>query len=353
MSGIIGQYPHLDTDRFLQLSAPLVDVRSSVEFNRGHIPRACNLPLFDDDQRAEIGITYKKLGHEHAILRGLELIGPRLAPIAKQLQDMAGTGSGVIGLYCWRGGMRSGSVAWLAGLVGLRPSVLQGGYKQYRHWVLRQFSRSWPLYLIGGRTGTGKTDLLHVLASRGVDTLDLEALANHRGSSFGGLGLPAQPTSEHYENRLAEVLDEYRHNGSKAIWLEAESTQIGRCRIPQELFLQMSLASVLEIYRTEEERITRLISIYSNYGGDALLKATQRISRRLGPQRTAQTAKAIERGDWELACQTLLNYYDRCYDRELRLRHAPERMSIDLTGLSDEDAATMLLDMGLIRDALL
>ena len=126
MSGV-GQHPCLDADQFLHLSAPLVDVRSPAEFKRGHIPRACNLPLFDDGQRAQVGIAYKKLGREQAILCGLELAGPHLPNIAKQLREIACTGSGDVGLYCWRGGMRSGSVAWLAGLVGLRPVLLQGG----------------------------------------------------------------------------------------------------------------------------------------------------------------------------------------------------------------------------------
>ncbi|MFN7899561.1 MAG: tRNA 2-selenouridine(34) synthase MnmH, partial [Synechococcaceae cyanobacterium] len=197
----------LPCDAFLAIDGPLLDVRSPAEFAQGHIPGAINLPVFDDAERAEIGTLYKQQGREAAVLRGLALVGPRLESLAACLAERAAASPGQpLRLQCWRGGMRSDSVAWLAGRLGLATLVLQGGYKAYRQWVLAQFERAWPLRLLGGRTGTGKTALLLALRQRGVAVLDLEGLAHHRGSSFGGLGLPPQPSSEHYENRLATGL---------------------------------------------------------------------------------------------------------------------------------------------------
>ena len=326
-------------------SGPLIDVRSPSEFARGHWPGARNLPLFNDDERASVGTAYKRQGRRRAVQLGLEITGPKLADLATKLESVAGGAPPRI--YCWRGGMRSASIAWLAEQIDLKPLLLKGGYKRYRHWVLEQFSRPWPLRLLGGRTGTGKTDLLLALEQRGVAMVDLEGLAHHRGSSFGGLGLPQQPSTEHYENKLAECLDRHRRSQARSIWLEAESVQVGRCRIPAGLFQQMQQAPVLEIQRTLEERVNQLVEVYGSQGQEALSEATQRISRRLGPQRTAMALKAIEAEDWGNACRATLDYYDRCYDHELE--RSPQRRSIDISGLSPSAAADHLIQNGYVE----
>ena len=323
----------------------LVDVRSPGEFQQGHWPGAINIPLFSDEQRSEVGTLYKQEGRQHAIQRGLKIVGPAMANLAETLQQ-AGGASQTLRIYCWRGGMRSNSMAWLADLVGQTTHVLEGGYKSYRRWVLDQFSLPWPLKLLGGRTGSGKTDLLLSLTAHNVAVVDLEGLAHHRGSSFGGLGLPEQPSTEHYENRIAEVLDGHRSQQASEIWLEAESAQVGRCRIPRALFLQMQSADVLEIRRSANERVEQLVAVYGHQGGDALAEATQRISRRLGPQRTLQALEAIKRSDWHEACRAMLDYYDRCYDQELA--RAPERHSVDLAGEDSYSAARRLVEEGLM-----
>ena len=321
----------------------IIDVRSPSEYARGHWPGAVNLPLFSDQERADVGTTYKKRGRRDAIHLGLSLTGRKLTSLAEQLEALRDQGPPRI--YCWRGGMRSASMAWLADLLDLSPLLLSGGYKRYRHWVLERFSKAWPLRLMGGRTGTGKTDLLLGLRARGVAVVDLEGLANHRGSSFGGLGLPPQPTTEHYENLLAEELDHWHRNGAEAIWLEAESIQVGCCRIPAELFHQMQQAPVLEIQRGADERVQQLVGVYGRQGQQALADATARISRRLGPQRTDQALKAIEAEDWTTACEAMLDYYDRCYDRELK--RSPERISLDISGLDADQAAQRMLELNL------
>lgn len=322
----------------------VVDVRTPAEFRQGHWPGAVNVPLFSDEQRHEVGLTYKQQGRLQAIELGLKLCGPSLSRLYVSLKEAAGGPSKPLRLYCWRGGMRSNSMAWLAGLVDHPTSVLEGGYKRYRRWVLECFERTWPLRVLGGRTGTGKTDLLLELERQGVGIVDLEGLAHHRGSSFGHLGLPEQPSSEHYENKLAEQLDALHIRGADEIWLEAESIQVGRCRIPKGLFSQMQAAPVLEIRRSDRERVDRLVDVYSCHGQSHLRAATERISRRLGPQRTRQALEAIDAENWALACKAMLDYYDSCYDRELQ--RASARATVDLECVSTLDSARLLLESG-------
>ncbi|MEB3158067.1 MAG: tRNA 2-selenouridine(34) synthase MnmH [Synechococcus sp.] len=345
MSGM-GASTTTDFHTFRKAQGPLVDVRSPGEFRQAHWPGAINVPLFSDEQRAEVGTTYKQKGRNQAVELGLELVGPALASLARSLKEAA-QDSAALRIYCWRGGMRSNSMAWLAAQMDLQTLVLEGGYKTYRHWVLDQFGSPWPVKLLGGRTGSGKTDLLLALAQRRVAVIDLEGLAHHRGSSFGGLGLPEQPSTEHYENRLAEALTAHQQSGATEIWLEAESAQVGRCRIPRELFLQMQAADVLEVRRTADERVKHLVTVYGHQGGDALAAATERISRRLGPQRTQQALDAIATEDWATACKAMLDYYDRCYDHELA--QSETRHSVDISGLGPDQAAERLIDEGLVQ----
>ncbi|MCT0226255.1 tRNA 2-selenouridine(34) synthase MnmH [Synechococcus sp. CS-1328] len=336
----------LPVSAFLAASGPVVDVRSPGEFRQGHIPGACSLPLFSDEERAEIGTLYKQEGRPSAVRRGLELVGPRLVDLGDRLSELASadcSGAGQVSdlrLHCWRGGMRSASVAWLASTLDLPVVLLEGGYKAFRRWVLQSFEQPWPLQLLGGRTGCGKTDLLEAMAARGLAVIDLEGLAHHRGSSFGGLGQPEQPSSEHFENRLALALLHQRN--ANAIWVEAESAQVGRCRIPRAFWQQMVQAPVLEIQRSEPERIERLVAVYGRQDPDGLRQATERIARRLGPQRTDTALKAIAAQNWASACKAMLDYYDRCYDHELDRHPAPSLGRLDLSGLSDTAAAIRL-----------
>lgn len=369
--------PPRAVEAFLAAEGPLIDLRSPAEFAQGHIPGATNLPLFDNDERAEIGTLYKQQGRQAAVLRGLALVGPRMELLAGALVAAAagtqapgiptppspggGPGQGAaepllrkptgsseipqpLRLHCWRGGMRSGSVAWLARQLDLPVLLLEGGYKAYRRWVLELFERPWPLRLLGGRTGCGKTDLLLALRQRGVAVLDLEGRAHHRGSSFGALGLPPQPSSEHYDNLLAADLAALED--ADEIWLEAESSQVGRCRIPAGLWRQMQAAPALDIQRPLEQRVTQLVAIYGQQEPAGLAEATRRIARRLGPQRTALALEAIAAADWACACRQMLDYYDRCYDHDLS-SHAVQ--AVDLGELPPAEAARLLLERGLVR----
>ena len=354
MSGT-GIQSYLSVERFRQVDGPVIDVRSPSEFKQGHLPEAFNLPLFSDDERAYVGKTYKQHGRDKAISLGMKIIGPKLLNLTSELQGLnmehgkvnkGQNNKAFLKVYCWRGGMRSASFSWLAKLLDLNPLMLKGGYKAYRKWVLQQFEREWPFRLLAGRTGTGKTDLLIALEKKKISTIDLEGLANHRGSSFGGLGLALQPSTEHYENLIAEKLNLFHGNLSNGIWVEAESANLGCCRIPNGIFKQMRKAPVIEICRSKKERVSQLVKVYAHQDKEALKEATLRIQRRLGPQRTSRALKAIENEQWEQACESMLDYYDRCYEYELA--KAPTKETIDISGLDPNSAATKLLSKGLI-----
>ena len=170
------------SEHFLK-DRPVIDVRSPIEFDHGRIPHAINLPLFTDEERRIVGTCYKKSGKRPAIEKGLELIAfPR---ILQEIRNLKLPPS--ITLYCARGGMRSASMAWLLELLGYEVLTIDGGYKSFRKWVHEQFFCSYNLRVLGGETGSGKTKLLQCLESVGEKIIDLEGLAHHRGSVFGGL----------------------------------------------------------------------------------------------------------------------------------------------------------------------
>lgn len=332
----------LAIDTFMASPGALVDVRSPSEFAKAHWPGAVNLPLFDDEGRAEVGTLYKQQGRQNAIHRGLELVGPQLAAMGQSLQQLADQNQDKLRIYCWRGGMRSASVAWLASTLDLEVVVLDGGYKSFRRWVLNQFERPWPIQLLGGGTGSGKTDVLQAIAQQGGAMVDLEGLAHHRGSSFGGLGQPEQPSTEMFENKLAQALA--ANAGQAPLWLEAESVQIGRCRLPNGLWQQMQQAPVVVLHRPQQERIDSLVSLYGAEAHDGLLEATVRLQRRLGPQRTQQATEHIRAGDLSSACAVILDYYDRCYSHELT-RRSTAITTLQVDGLGAAAVAQQLLQL--------
>ncbi len=353
MSGM-GKSTVFTIEQFRNLNGPLIDIRSPKEFNQGHWPGAINLPLFTNNERAAVGIAYKKNGRLQAIRLGLQLVNPKLKGLKEALIGLSKESlakskkinKNHLKIYCWRGGMRSASVGWLANILELNPIILSGGYKSYRRWALQQLEKDWPLRIIGGQTGTGKTDILIALSKRNIPVIDLEGLANHRGSSFGALGLPEQPSTEYYENLIAEKLESFKHNCSRGIWLEGESSNLGCCRIPHNFYNQMKTAPVIEITRSINERINQLVKVYANHKQEDLEQATLRISRRLGPQRTTKALEAIKEKRWSEACIEMLDYYDRCYEYELK--KVSKRNIIDVTGISPVTAAERLLQQGLI-----
>ncbi|MBN8638517.1 MAG: tRNA 2-selenouridine(34) synthase MnmH, partial [Anaerolineae bacterium] len=243
-----------------------------------------SFPLFSDTERAEVGICYKQQGRDQAVELGFALAGPKFANFIAQAKQLAPQRQ--LRLHCWRGGMRSAAVAWVLQMAGFEVLLLTGGYKAFRRWAHQQFALPQPMLILGGMTGTGKTDILQALAGLGAQVIDLEGLASHRGSSFGALGLPPQPGNEQFENLLA--LAWAKLDPALPVWLEAESRRIGLCRIPDPIFAQMEQAQVIEISRTRSERLDYLVEIYGRADRSALIEATERIRKRLGGLRTQQ-----------------------------------------------------------------
>lgn len=311
--------PSLSVPEFLASPGPIVDVRSPAEFEQARIPGAVNVPLFSDAERAQVGTCYKQQGRDAAVELGLTFVGPKMAAMVRQTKDLAGDRR--VRVHCWRGGMRSASVAWLLDTAGFQVNTLVGGYKAFRRWCLAQFEQPKPIAILGGMTGTGKTDILHALAELGDPVLDLEGLANHRGSSYGGLTQPPQPSTEQFENAIA--LQWHQFDPQRLIWIEGESRCIGTCRIPEALFAQMMSAPVVQVKRSRSERIAYLVEIYGLARRDGLIQATERIRKRLGGDRTQTAVRAIQQGDLASAANIILDYYDKTYTYDLERRESP------------------------------
>jgi tRNA 2-selenouridine synthase len=314
-------------------------VRSPGEYRQAHIPGAINLPLFSDQERAEVGTCYKQQGLQPALLLGLERVGPKLHTLVTSVQDHLS--SGRVRVYCWRGGMRSQSVAHLLRLAGFEPAPLGGGYKQFRRWVLNRLEQPLNLRVIGGFTGSGKSNILRELANLGEATLDLERLARHRGSAFGAVGLEeAQPSQESFENQIAWALSGLQ---GRPIWVEDESRLIGMCRVPTRLYEQMGHAPLFQIHRSREERKRLLLEEYQHATLSELIAGTEKIRRRLGGQRTQEVISRLEAKD-STAIELLLDYYDRAYAYSLEKRGGP-CSNLSLSGADSIEWAKALAEM--------
>ena len=330
----------LAIDDFLAATGPILDVRSPGEYEQGHIPGAISFPLFSNEERAQVGTCYKQKSREDAVELGFEIAGPKFVEFIRWAKEIAPDKA--VRVHCWRGGMRSGAIAWVLKLAGFKTVTLAGGYKAFRQWVRRTVATPKKIVLLGGMTGTAKTDILHALAARGAQVLDLEGHANHRGSSFGAVCLPPQPSTEHFENLVA--MDWTRFAADRPVWVEAESRRVGPCRVPVELFEQMEAAFALEIVRPVAERLALLVDIYGQADRGELVAATERIRKRLGGQRTQEAIALIEAGDLTDAFAILLTYYDSAYryGLEQRDKAVPE---VDVTGLDPVRAAEKLIQV--------
>lgn len=308
----------LEAAEFLEASkqTPIIDVRSPAEFEKGHIPGAVNIPLFNNEERAEVGTIYKKSGRQAAVFRGLEIEGPKMTDQMKKA--LATARQGRVLLHCWRGGMRSESMAWLFKQGGLQTGILSGGYKAYRQYIRRYFSRDLPLVVLGGMTGSGKTGILHHLHECGEQVIDLEGIAHHKGSAFGDTGQLPQPTNEQFENNLAaEWLKMKPH---RLLWLEDESRSIGNVILPAPVFSRISRAPVIFIELSRGERIKRLVKEYARFPKDILEDAIHRIRKRLGGKNEQEALNCLAGGDFERVAEIVLRYYDKAYMEGLQRR---------------------------------
>jgi tRNA 2-selenouridine synthase len=314
-----------EINRFLELSQemPLLDVRSPGEFRKGHIPGAVSFPLFSDEERAVIGTLYKQEGKKVALKKGLDTVGPRMTSYIERAENL---GSSHLAMYCWRGGMRSGSLAWLLDKAGYRMHLLEGGYKAYRTQMLLFFDQPLPLFVLTGYTGSKKTLFLKMLEQYGEQVIDLEALACHQGSSFGNRKTTGQPTSEHFQNMVFEASRSF--NLAKPVWIEDECLRIGQVTLLDSLFRRMSRSPHIFLEIDKDERIEFLLEEYGTLPVEKLIEATLSISKKLGTERTRLTVEFLKNGRLREAADILLTYYDRYYDKSIDKKKSVIRQKI-------------------------
>ncbi len=307
---------------------PIIDVRSPAEYEHAHIPGAFNLPLFENEERVVIGTYYKQRGKIPAVQKGLEFVGPKLKDFTKFAQKL---NSKQILIHCWRGGMRSSAMAWLLETIELECYLLKGGYKSYRNYVLETFSLEYKILLLGGPTGAGKTEILQKLREAGEQVIDLEALANHKGSAFGALGQEKQPGSEEFENNLSKELRKL--DPEKIIWMEDESRNIGRIPLPQALWEQMRKSPLIMINTSYSARLERLIRDYTNFPTEEIVGSIMKLEKRLGFDNCKFAIEMCNNNDLSGAAKLCLDYYDKAYMYQLHSRFGMNLEGVEVINL--------------------
>lgn len=334
-------------EEFLELAghSPVLDVRSPSEYTHAHIPGAYSLPLFTDEERKAIGTAYKQESRQIAIKIGLDSFGPKMRGIVEHVERLLRDKKykeypSTVLVHCWRGGMRSDAVAWLLDLYGFKVYQLDGGYKSYRHWVIAHWQQQSSFNILDGYTGAGKTLVLHELEKLGAPVLDLEAIAAHKGSAFGGLDKIKQPTQEMFENLLATRIAALRRQyGDEPIWIENESQRIGDVNIPIDLYRYWSSGQLLTVFLDVpfEERLEAIATGYGHHTTESLINAIVRIKKRLGPLETKTAIAHLVEGDIKASFHILLHYYDKHYQT------ATIQTQIAASGLSPAEIAHQIL----------
>lgn len=302
----------------LRKDLPVIDVRSEGEYGEGHIMGAINIPILNNAERKVVGTDYKYEGQQSAIMTGFRLIGPRLSEIIEHTEKIS-AGREIL-VHCWRGGMRSNYFCQFVEMAHIRSHSLKGGYKSYRQKALESFQSPLKLTVIGGSTGSGKSEILRALKARGEQVIDLESLANHKGSVFGGLMMPRQPTTEQFQNDLFEAI--LTLDPDRRVWIEDESLSIGRIFLPRDFWQQMCSSPVMEIEVSRERRVERLVDEYGAADRGEFLAAMEKITKRLGGQHFKSAKEKLMEGDMKSVIEILLTYYDRAYGYGLEKKAA-------------------------------
>jgi tRNA 2-selenouridine synthase len=349
----------IDVEDFLSLGFqyPVIDVRSEGEFAHAHIPGAISMPLFNNDERKIVGTAYKQQSKQQAIKIGLAIFGKKMVDIVEFVEKLfenkePGTGAKTVVVHCWRGGMRSGGVSWLLDMYGFKVYTIMGGYKAFRQWGIRQFEKDYSINILGGYTGSGKTFVLEQIRKQNRVVIDLEDIAKHKGSAFGNIGMPQQPSQEMFENLLAldlrkaqqkvdrcKLTDDSRDDvdrgsmtddggklssvvtqQSSCIWVEDESQRIGLVNIPMPLFKKMRNKPVYFLDIPFEERLQHIVSGYGKGDKQELASAIIRIQKRLGGLETKTAINYLIEDNLVESFRILLKYYDKQYLKGLHSR---------------------------------
>jgi tRNA 2-selenouridine synthase len=322
----------------LESIKPIIDVRTPAEFAQGHIPNAQNIPLFTNEERHEVGLCYKQKGKDAAVKLGLKYVGPKLELFVESAEHFSQNKQAII--HCWRGGMRSQSMAWLLKTSGFETQIIEGGYKAFRNVVLNQFKEPHSLISLGGYTGSGKTEILHALRGLGEPIIDLEGIANHKGSAFGIMG--DQPSSEHFENTVATELIGHKNQGP--IWIEDESRNIGKVYLNNDLKNLMNASPLVVIDKPNDLRIEGLCEDYGKVPIASLTEDFKKIEKRLGGQHVKAAIKYLENDDLASACAIALHYYDKSYEHALQRSSRDPHLTLSIGHLSNMEVAKQLIE---------
>jgi len=300
---------------FMKLSKKfaLIDIRSPKEFMDGHIIGAKNIPLFSNTERTIIGKIYKQDGRKNAIKEGIKIVSPHAATFIDKIEKVADNKTVI--LYCARGGMRSKSVSMLLDIFQYTVYLLEGGFKAFKNYLRAAAKEKKNIILLGGKTGSQKTKFLQELKKQGEQVLDLEKLANHKGSVFGALGEAEQPTQQQF---IINTLTAFITNSSeKRIWIEQEAHKIGNLFIPQEIWQQMVNSPIIYLEIELSKRIENLIKDYGSFNKNLLKDCIKRLESKIGSERTKKINHHIEMNNQKEVVKLLLEHYDKFYNRTI------------------------------------
>jgi len=313
----------------LRNELPVVDVRSPLEFQEGHIRGAINIPLLNNEERISVGTDYKRKGQTEAIKTGFRLVGPRLEEIISEAERVSG-GKELL-VQCWRGGMRSNNFCQFISMAGIKSRALRGGYKAYRQFALETFKKPLTIILLTGYTGSGKSEILRALQEQGEQILDLEKLAHHKGSAFGGLLMPPQPTTEQFQNELFEEI--LKVDLSRRIWVEDESIAIGKIFLPTDFWVTMCRGALVKMDVAKDIRVRRLVNEYGPSDPDEFLQIMGKVVKKLGGQHFNAAKEKLWQGDMASTIEILLTYYDKAYLSSIEKRKSRILFSLPWDGM--------------------
>ena len=318
----------------------IIDVRSPAEFADDHIPGAINLPVLDDQQRAEIGTIYKQINPFTAKRAGAALVAQNIAAhLQTALQDKARDWRPLV--YCWRGGQRSGAMAQIFSNIGWHSSVIDGGYKSYRRYVLDcldHFPEQLSLMIVSGQTGTAKTHILQAASAKGAQIIDLEKLACHRGSLLGSEPGQPQPSQRYFESQLCQALKQCAPG--QPILVEAESNKIGNIHVPPAFWAAMRNAPTIRVTAPIDARVNFLQRDYAHMVNhpELIMPLLSKLKHRHSAKQLAAWNQMIDRKDWPNFIKSLLeSHYDPSYQRSGSARRACEMGSVAATTLDHDD----------------
>ena len=326
----------------------VIDVRSPGEFAYDHVPCAQNMWVLDDQQRAQVGTVYKRQGPFEGRKLGGGLVAQNTGlHIQANVLDKPKDWRPMV--YCWRGGMRSNSFATVLASIGFRVSVLKGGYKAYRSQVLGALPDlcEQPRFVVlGGKTGVGKTQLLTQLAQMGQQVLDLEGLANHRGSLFGALGLPDQPSSAKFDSLLFQALSAF--DASRPVYVESESSKVGQCHLPKPLLENMRQSPKIDVSSALEDRVERIALDYASAfeQPDQIKELLSKLPQRLGHEMVRAMLSMVDQGEWKMLIETLiLHHYDHSYGKSHGQFVGPRLGGVESTVADPHSAAAKVVQL--------